>query len=148
MQTSSAHAADTDYLVPYIGYIIARKGKGSLSLNKILRTTWVGGLGGAAVAGSGSYVRYAYSSEDSVRMKRIETTYNTDVLRRNDHSTIGGILAAVLTPAILWKRASAINLILGGAGVGSGVGMISHYFRSLAGDPPPKVEINLTTTPH
>lgn len=33
----------------------------------------------------------------------------TSVMRRNDHSTIGAILAAVLTPAILWKRANVVN---------------------------------------
>jgi hypothetical protein len=60
---SSAHTADTEYLVrqaanagyqwsslvippSYIAYIIARRGRGALSLNQILRATWVGGTGG------------------------------------------------------------------------------------------------------
>ncbi|KAF8969878.1 hypothetical protein BDZ97DRAFT_1653399 [Flammula alnicola] len=153
---SGAHAADTDYLVrqamntgyqwsslivppAYIAYVVARRGRADLSINRVLRATWVGGL--SAVSGGGAYLRYAYSGEEAVRMKRIETAYNTSILRRNDHSTIGGVLAAVLTPAILWKRASAVNLILGGAGLGSGVGVLTHYGRTVSGDPPSKVEV-------
>jgi len=33
-------------------------------------------------------------------------------MRRNDHSTIGGVLAAVLVPAIFWKRAGVVNRML------------------------------------
>lgn len=33
----------------------------------------------------------------------------TDSIRADDHSTIGGILFAVITPAIFWKRASKVN---------------------------------------
>lgn len=36
----------------------------------------------------------------------------TSIIRRNDHSTIGGVLGAVLVPAILWKRAGIINRML------------------------------------
>jgi hypothetical protein len=60
---SSAHAADTVYLVrqaanagyqwssllappAYVAYVVARRGRGFLSLNQVLRATWVGGLGG------------------------------------------------------------------------------------------------------
>ena len=73
-------------------------------------------------------------------------TWQTNLLRRNDHSTIGGIIGAVIMPAILWKRASIVNcrlqkqlsqfsysffqVILGGAGLGSGIGLLTHYSRS------------------
>jgi len=161
MQTSSAHVADTQYLVrqastagyqwasllvppAYIAYVTARRGRGALSLNKALRATWVGGFSGAAAAGGAAYARYAYTSEESVRIRRIRTAYDTSVLRRNDHATIGGVLASVLTPAILWNRASAINLILGGFGLGSAVGLLTHYGRTLSGDPPMKVSLEVT----
>ena len=59
-------------------------------------------------------------------MERLKTVYNvsilsgpcldhrvqrsqTNLLRRIDHSTIGGILGAVLIPAILWKHAGIVN---------------------------------------
>jgi hypothetical protein len=34
-----------------------------------------------------------------------------------------------------------VPVILGGAGVGSAVGLIAHHARSLSGDPPPTVAI-------
>jgi len=160
MATSSAHRADTVYLVrqavnagyqwssliappAYIAYVIARRGMGALSVNKVLRATWVGGFSGAAAAGVTAYARYAYSSEESVRMRRIRTAYDTNLLRRNDHATIGGILACALTPTILWNRASAVNLILGGFGLGNAVGLLAHYGRTLSGDSPPKVDVKV-----
>ncbi|KDR81432.1 hypothetical protein GALMADRAFT_58746 [Galerina marginata CBS 339.88] len=155
---SPAHEVDTEYLVRqamstgyqwsslivppiYIAYIIARKGRGEFSLNRVLRATWVGGLGAAALSGGAAYVRYAYSNEQSVRAKRVEIAYDVDTLRRNDHSTIGSILGAVLAPALLWKRTGVVNLILGGAGLGSAIGLSTHYARTISGDPPPKVEL-------
>ena len=33
----------------------------------------------------------------------------TSSLRADDHATIGGILFAVVTPALFWKRANSIN---------------------------------------
>ena len=94
-----------------------------------------------------------------------------DSLRADDHSTIGGILFAVLTPALFWKRANAFNcqytcsdpsgmkalathltrcslclfvhfvVIVGGAGMGSAVGLLTHYGRSVTGDPPPQAPL-------
>jgi hypothetical protein len=32
-------------------------------------------------------------------------------------------------------------VILGGAGIGSSVGLLTHWGRTLSGDPPPRVEI-------
>ncbi|KAF9472766.1 hypothetical protein BDN70DRAFT_937927 [Pholiota conissans] len=88
-------------------------------------------------------MRYVYSSQESVRTKRIETAYNTHIVRRNDHSTIGAVVAAVATPAIFWKRASVINC---GAGLGSGIGLLTHYGRSVSGDPPPEVDVMMPVT--
>jgi hypothetical protein len=40
---------------------------------------------------------------------KVEVAFQAASLRADDHSTIGAILFAVLTPAILWKRASVVN---------------------------------------
>lgn len=146
------HAADTNYLVreamttgyqffslitppAYVAFVIARRGRAAFSINRLLRATWVGGLSGTLGFGGGAYLRYAYSSAESTRVTRIETAYNPAIIRRHDHATIGSILMAVLTPALLWRRASIVNLILGGAGLGSGIGLVTHYVRTLSGDP-------------
>ncbi|KAF8163116.1 hypothetical protein B0H34DRAFT_308347 [Crassisporium funariophilum] len=162
MQMPSSHPADTEYLVrhamdtgymwssllappAYIAFVVARRGRAHLSLNRVLRATWLAGL--SAVTGGAAYVRYANSSEESVRLRRLETAYNMNTLRRNDHSTIGAVLMAVLTPALLWNKARIVNLILGGAGLGSGIGLLTHYGQTMVGDHPPKVDIILPPSP-
>lgn len=68
MTMSVAHQVDTEYLVrksmntgyqwfsvivppAYIAYVAARRGRGYISINRILRATWVGGLGGDILLG-------------------------------------------------------------------------------------------------
>ncbi|KAF5324740.1 hypothetical protein D9611_004516 [Ephemerocybe angulata] len=159
---SLQHAADTSYLVRqgmntgfqfmsllapplYTAFVIARKGRSAWTLNQFLRMTWVGGLVGAGAFGGANYVRYANSSFETTRTNRIKAEYDTSRIRREDHSTIGAVVAAVLTPAILWKRANPVNLIMGGAGIGSGIGVLTHYGRSLSGDVPAKINITPDT---
>lgn len=36
---------------------------------------------------------------------------------------------------------SCVIVVLGGAGLGSAIGLVAHYARTVSGDPPPKVEI-------
>jgi hypothetical protein len=76
-----------------------------------------------------------------VRNRRLKYAYDAASLRADDHSTIGAILFAVLTPAILWKRASRVNLVLGGAGIGSAIGLLTHYGRTVTGDIAPDAQI-------
>lgn len=64
MAMTAAHAADTEYLVRnamtngyqvssllvpplYTAFILARRGRASFSVNRLLRATWLGGLAGA-----------------------------------------------------------------------------------------------------
>ncbi|KAF8894421.1 hypothetical protein BD779DRAFT_1434895 [Infundibulicybe gibba] len=158
MEVSAAHTTDVEQLVrhdmsrgyqifslitppAYIAFILTRRGRGALSINRVLRATWVGGLSGSAACGGFAYTRHAFANEESVRKRRFQAAYDTNRIRAEDHATIGGVLMAVLTPALLWKQARIIHLILGGASFGSGIGFLFHQIRALAGDPPPTVEI-------
>ncbi|EKM55735.1 uncharacterized protein PHACADRAFT_256576 [Phanerochaete carnosa HHB-10118-sp] len=125
----------------YAAFAISRYGRSHVTVNRLLRATWVGGVTGIAAGGAFEYVRSAYSTPENVRNRRIVATYDTESIRADDHSTIGGVLFAVLIPAILWKRASKVNLILGGSGIGSAIGLLAHHGRSLFGDPPPQARI-------
>jgi len=58
-------------------------------------------------------------------------------LRADDHSTIGAVLGGLLMPAIFWKRAKTIHLLLGGVGVGAGLGLVAHWVRNVTEDPLP-----------
>ncbi|KAN0075491.1 hypothetical protein V8E55_011514 [Tylopilus felleus] len=158
MAGAGAHAADVQFLVrrsmtkgyelfslltppAYAAFVLARKGRAQFSINHFLRATWVGGAVGCAAGGGFEYVRSANSSEVTVRNRHIRSAYDTASLREDDHSTIGALLFAVLTPALFWRRASTINLVLGGAGIGSSMGVLTHYGRTLTGDPPPPVQV-------
>jgi len=158
MLASTAHDADTNFLVRqsmssgyqalsiavpplYTAFVIMKRGRGAWSLNRFLRATWMGGLTGTVVSGGIAYGRYKYSNDESVHRRRLEMTYNTNRIRSQDHSIIGAVLMALLTPAIFWNRANIVNLILGGAGLGSAMGTLTHFARILTGDPPDPIAI-------
>ena len=81
-------------------------------------------------------------------------TAQANRLRLEDHAVIGGALGGVLTTAIFLKRASVANcespscltrncdadalwkVILGGGGIGTGLGMLTHYGKYAVGDRP------------
>ncbi|KAJ3835903.1 hypothetical protein F5878DRAFT_626654 [Lentinula raphanica] len=165
------HSADTEYLIrkssnvgyrifsiltppAYAAYVLVRHGRGSFSINALLRSTWIGGFVGAAGGAGIAFSRYNFTNAEQVRTKRLQVAYDVlfssfqsisdllispgkiDRIRAEDHATIGGVLFAVLTPALFWNRARIANLILGGAGIGTGVGMMAHWTRSATGDAP------------
>ncbi|KAG2158097.1 uncharacterized protein EDB93DRAFT_1077933 [Suillus bovinus] len=157
-KSSETHAADMEFLVrrgmtkgyevfslltppAYVAFVLMRKGKGHFTVNRFLRTTWVGGAVGCAAGGTLEYIRSSRASEATVRDRRLQHAYDTASLRADDHSTIGAILFAVLTPAIFWKRASTMNLVVGGAGIGSAIGLLTHYGRTVTGDIAPETQI-------
>ncbi|TFL06989.1 hypothetical protein BDV98DRAFT_557071 [Pterulicium gracile] len=158
MATTTNHQLDVQFLVKksmvagyqymsllappaYLAFTLTRYGRSAFSLNRLLRATWVAGAVGTAAGGGIEYARSAYATEDSARTRRIASAYDTSLIRAEDHSTIGSLLFGLLTPALLWKRARAVHLFLGGAGIGSGVGLIAHWTRSATGDRPATVVI-------
>ncbi|KAI0816062.1 hypothetical protein BC628DRAFT_1405920 [Trametes gibbosa] len=165
--TPQTHAADIEYFVRrgmtkgyqllslltppvYTVFALTRYGRSHINVNRLLRATWLGGSVGIVGGGAFEYARSAYSNPYKVRVRRLHATYDTSSIRADDHSTIGGILFAVITPALFWKRATSLNLILGGAGLGSAVGLIVHYTRTVTGDPAPTVPVPEIppSTPH
>ncbi|KAG8889168.1 hypothetical protein FRB98_005643, partial [Tulasnella sp. 332] len=54
----------------------------------------------------------------------------TNQIRLGDYATLGGLLGAVLTPALLYRRTRLVFAIFGGAGIGVGAGTGVHYWRN------------------
>jgi len=150
----AAHAADSEYILrqystrgyqtlsfiaplAYTGYAIARKRP--WTLNHTLRATWIGGLAGAAAGGGVGWAWASTAKPEKVHIARTKMAYDRGLLRLQDHATIGMLLGAMLTPAILLRRARAIHLILGGAGIGSSIGVAAHWWRTLTETRPPPV---------
>ncbi|KAI0295511.1 hypothetical protein BC826DRAFT_909106 [Russula brevipes] len=156
-----ARLADTEYLIRrsmtkgyqlfsimtppiYAGFSLFRKGRGYLTVNRVLRATWLGGAAGRhhmtmciASGGAFEYVRSTSSSSETLRARRIRTAIDRASHRADDHATIGALLCAVLTPALFWKRGTMIHLVFGGAGIGTTAGYFTHLARSASGDIPP-----------
>ncbi|KAH9079228.1 hypothetical protein EDB83DRAFT_2503719 [Lactarius deliciosus] len=142
-----ARFADTEYLVRRSvtkGYQLFSiltppiyAGISHLTVNRLLRATWLGGAAGIASGGAFEYIRSSNSSSETLRSRRIRAVYDVSAMA-DDHSTIGALLCAVLTPAIFWKRGTAIHLIFGGAGLGTAAGYFTHVARSASGDVPPR----------
>jgi len=116
----------------YTLFTLFRRGRQGFAINHLLRATWIGGGIGAAAGGGLAWARLRSQSTESLRDRRVRLMYNTTQIRTDDHSTIGSVLFAVLTPALFWKRARVVHLILGGAGIGSGVGVVMHLARSVS----------------
>jgi hypothetical protein len=149
-----ARIADTQYLVRrsmtkgyqlfsiltppvYIGLSLYRKGRGHITVNRLLRATWLGGVAGISSGGAFEYVRSSNSTSETLRSRRIRAAIDRASHRADDHATIGALLFAVLTPAIFWKHGAAIHLVFGGAGLGTAAGYFTHIARSASGDVPP-----------
>lgn len=137
-----------------------------------------GNASGVAQGGALEFLRTSYEDNFRLRTRHISAMYNVSCfscmlqdtpkrlytcfpqrssIRADDHSTIGAILGALLTPAIFWKRARSIHrkftadivsidgllssrdaVFLGGAGIGAGAGLAAHWVRSVTGDRPPE----------
>jgi len=106
--------------------LLRRRG---LSVNRVLRATWVGGAGGAAAGAAYGWAE-GLNNPEWLKSRHQALAYDVNRIRADDHSTIGALLFGVLTPALLWKRARAAHLILGGAGIGSAVGLSTHLWRT------------------
>ncbi|KAF9459373.1 hypothetical protein BDZ94DRAFT_1171866 [Collybia nuda] len=144
MASTPVHTTDTQYLVRdamttgyqlssflvpplYTAFIVFKRGRPSFSLNRLLRATWMGGLVGTVGSGGLSYALYAHSTKESLRARKNQAAYNINRIKADDHALIGTVLMSVLTPAVLWNRAHIINLVLGGAGFGSNIGLLIFY---------------------
>jgi len=132
----------------YAGFSLYRKGRSPLTINRLLRATWLGGAAGIAGGGAFEYVRSSNSSFETLRSRRIHAAIDRASHRADDHATIGALLCAVLTPALFWRRGTTIHLVFGGAGLGTAAGYVTHIVRSASGDVPPTPVIPHKTSDH
>ncbi|TDL27241.1 hypothetical protein BD410DRAFT_874480 [Rickenella mellea] len=147
-----ARSADTEYLIrrstskgyqyfslltpPLYSIYASTRTPSIWTVSRCLRATWVGGVIGLSSAGLFEYLRVIRESNETIHGRRLRTAYDLSSLRGDDHSMIGSVLGAILTPALLWKRARSVHLFLGGAGIGAGVGLLTHWGRTILGDGP------------
>jgi len=120
-------------LPAYVTFALVRKR--GLTLNRTLRATWIAGVVGAG-AGAGYGWYESRRGDNYLRDRHIGLSYDARRIRSDDHSIIGAVLFAVITPALFWRSARAAHLILGGAGVGSSIGLATCAYRGLTNPQP------------
>lgn len=114
----------------YTAFVFARRGRAFISVNCLLRATWMSTLGGGAAYAGLAHVWNLTHEEKQLRENSMQALYDKNLVIRNDHVTVGAALMAVLTPAIFWRRAHPINLVLGGSALGNGIGLLTYHSRS------------------
>ncbi|KAG9012634.1 hypothetical protein FRB94_005244 [Tulasnella sp. JGI-2019a] len=111
--------------VPPLYFAVTLARRRPVSFNKVLVATMVGGATGAATGLGVGTLQYGGESDNS----RVKLTYDANQIRLDDYATLGILLGAVLTPAILYRRTRLLFAICGGAGLGAGVGTATHYWK-------------------
>jgi hypothetical protein len=112
----------------YTVITLYRRGHQGFVVNRMLRATWIAGGVGTTVGGGLAWGKLRSQTPESLQDRRVRLMYNVRCVQlvcrsthatalentqihTDDHSTIGSILFAVLTPALLWRRAHIINRV-------------------------------------
>jgi len=90
---------------------------------------WVGNVVVAGAGAAGEYALEGGKGAKEVSERAWAAQHDANRVRASDYSAIGMLLGSLLTPAVLWKRAPRVHLILGGAVLGEGVGWGVHLWQ-------------------
>ncbi|EIW71364.1 hypothetical protein TREMEDRAFT_28036 [Tremella mesenterica DSM 1558] len=117
-------------IVPPIYLLTLAVRKRPFSIRRLMNvtTTWVG-IGSIGLGGLG-WARMGSQSEEAIFDRCERLKYNQGQLRCDDYSIIGASLGAIVTPAILLRRAPLPTLVFGGASLGLGMGTLTHIIKS------------------
>ncbi|KAI6164297.1 hypothetical protein EDD17DRAFT_1563656 [Pisolithus thermaeus] len=130
----------------YTACVLARKGRGHLTVNRFLRATWIGGATGCVGGGAFEYVRSAYADEVTIRRRRLLDAYDVHDAHLVHHAHHGKSSVSRLFLPIAFTY-NPFKVILGGAGIGTALGLVTHHARTLTGDPAPKIQITEIPVP-
>jgi hypothetical protein len=110
-------------------YALSAIRKGQFSIRQLVRYNWViPALGAGAGAGSALTVT-SRESAAATASRTIDMRMSKKTVRQDDLQLVGSVVGALLVPAIFLRRAGLINGLLGGAGLGSAGGIITHYIQ-------------------
>lgn len=106
------------------------RGRG-FSLRGLARYNWLipslGAVGGS-VAG---YAAASQLDHPSLAARTSGLRLDAQRVRQDDLHLIGSVLGSLVLPAIFLKRVGLFNGLLGGAGLGGSVGLITHQIQKL-----------------
>ncbi|WFD44496.1 hypothetical protein MPSI1_003164 [Malassezia psittaci] len=108
-------------------YLLHALRKGSFSLRGLARYNIAVPLIGAALGGGAGWVESTQVSPAMLARRVSDCRLNVIRSRRDDYQLIGGVLGALMLPAVFLRRVGLVTGMLGGAGLGGGLGVLTFY---------------------
>lgn len=106
------------------------RGRG-FTLRGLTRYNWLIPTVGAAGGSIAGYAAASQLDHPSLAAKTSRFRLDAQRVRQDDLHLIGSVLGALVLPAIFFKRVGLLNGLLGGAGLGGSVGLITHQVQTL-----------------
>lgn len=106
-------------------YLINSIRKGSFRLRGLARYNWVVPALGCALGAAGGWTESLQTSAPSLAFRVANVRADAERMRRDDYQLIGAVVGGLTLPAIFLRRVGLVNGLLGGAGLGSAVGVLS-----------------------
>ncbi|KAI3628942.1 hypothetical protein CBS9595_000014 [Malassezia furfur] len=106
-------------------YFVHAIRKGSFRLRGLARIAVP--LIGAVIGGAGGWIEGSQLSPAVLARRVSDSRLDVARARRDDYQLIGSVVGALTLPALFLRRVGLVTGMLGGAGLGSAVGVLTFY---------------------
>ncbi|KAI3623097.1 hypothetical protein CBS14141_003880 [Malassezia furfur] len=97
---------------------------------------------GAVLGGAGGWVEGSQLSPAVLARRVSDSRLDVVRARRDDYQLIGSVVGALTLPALFLRRVGLITGMLGGAGLGSAVGVLTFYGKGYLHDNEPVLPVS------
>ncbi|KIS66566.1 uncharacterized protein UMAG_05555 [Mycosarcoma maydis] len=112
----------------YLIQVARGRGRG-FSVRSLARYNWTVPLTGACAGSVGGYATASQLDHASLSAKSSHLRLDAARVRQDDLHLIGSVIGALVLPAVLLTRVGLVNGLLGGAGVGGSIGLLTNYVQ-------------------
>ncbi|WFD49331.1 hypothetical protein GLX27_004011 [Malassezia furfur] len=123
-------------------YLVHALRKGSFRLRGLARYNIAVPLIGAVLGGAGGWVEGSQLSPAVLARRVSDSRLDVVRARRDDYQLIGSVVGALTLPALFLRRVGLITGMLGGAGLGSAVGVLTFYGKGYLHDNEPVLPVS------
>ncbi|CDU22454.1 uncharacterized protein SPSC_01084 [Sporisorium scitamineum] len=107
------------------------RGRFGFTLRGLARYNWLVPLAGSAAGSVAGYAAASQLDHPSLAARTSGLRLDAQRVRQDDLHLIGGVLGALVVPALFLSRTGLVNGLLGGAGLGGAVGLVTHGVQRL-----------------
>ncbi|CCV00319.1 unnamed protein product [Malassezia sympodialis ATCC 42132] len=113
-------------------YLLQSIRKGRFSMRGLASYNWVVPILGGAIGAAAGWGESIQLTTPVLAFRVAGVRASEERMRRDDFHLIGSVVGALTLPALLLRRVGLINGLLGGAGLGGAVGVLSFYGKRYA----------------